>query len=145
MGAWTSQVYRQVSVILYLAENAQELIFVHIPKRNTGDNPHRKKKLAVPLFFQVLRLCNRHVIINIKSNNYVAQIMKSVLIFIYIYNLFNLSIANKTVGPRCVWFVQVLLFIPYLFIFYRVYLQIIYHLLNNSFFTGTKVIHSWYA
>jgi hypothetical protein len=36
-----NQVYRYVNVILYLAENAQEFIFVYIPKRNTGDNPHR--------------------------------------------------------------------------------------------------------
>jgi hypothetical protein len=40
-----------------LAENAQEFIFVHIPKKNMGDNPLRQKKLAVPLFFKVLRLC----------------------------------------------------------------------------------------
>ena len=37
------QVHRQVSVILYLAENAQEFIFVHIPKTNMGDNPLRQK------------------------------------------------------------------------------------------------------
>jgi hypothetical protein len=41
-----------------LAENAQESIFVHIPKKNMGDNPLRQKKLAVPLFFKVLRLYN---------------------------------------------------------------------------------------
>jgi hypothetical protein len=36
------QVHRQVSVILYLAKNAQEFIFVHIPKKNMGDNPLRQ-------------------------------------------------------------------------------------------------------
>ena len=45
------QVHRQVSVILYLAENAQELIFVHIPKKNAGDKPLRKKKIGRTTFF----------------------------------------------------------------------------------------------
>jgi hypothetical protein len=46
------QVHRQVSVILYLAENAQELIFVHIPKKNTGDNPlSLRKKIGRTTFF----------------------------------------------------------------------------------------------
>jgi hypothetical protein len=44
------QVHRQVSVILYLAENAQELIFVHIPKNYTGDNPLRKKNWPYHFF-----------------------------------------------------------------------------------------------
>jgi hypothetical protein len=29
-----------------LAENAQEFIFVHIPNKNTGDNPLRQKKIG---------------------------------------------------------------------------------------------------
>jgi hypothetical protein len=34
-----------------LAENAQEFIFVHIPKNIWEITPSNKKKLAVPLFF----------------------------------------------------------------------------------------------
>jgi hypothetical protein len=34
-----------------LAENAQELIFVHIPKKNTGDNLLRKKKIGRTTIF----------------------------------------------------------------------------------------------
>jgi hypothetical protein len=45
------QVHRLVSVILYLAENAQEFIFVHIPNKNTGDNPLRQKKIGRTTFF----------------------------------------------------------------------------------------------
>jgi hypothetical protein len=29
-----------------LAENAQEFIFVHIPNKNTGDNPLRQKQIG---------------------------------------------------------------------------------------------------
>jgi hypothetical protein len=34
-----------------LAENAQEFIFVHIPNKNTGDNPLRQKKFGRTTFF----------------------------------------------------------------------------------------------
>jgi hypothetical protein len=34
-----------------LAENAQEFIFVHIPNKNTGDNPFRQKKIGRTTFF----------------------------------------------------------------------------------------------
>jgi hypothetical protein len=34
-----------------LAENAQEFIFVHIPKKNMGDNPLRQKKIGRATFF----------------------------------------------------------------------------------------------
>jgi hypothetical protein len=34
-----------------LAENAQEFIFVHIPKKNMGDNPLRQKKNGRITFF----------------------------------------------------------------------------------------------
>jgi hypothetical protein len=34
-----------------LAENAQEFIFVHIPNKNTGDNPLRQKKIGRTTFF----------------------------------------------------------------------------------------------
>jgi hypothetical protein len=34
-----------------LAENAQEFIFVHIPKTNMGDNPLRTKKIGRTTFF----------------------------------------------------------------------------------------------
>ena len=44
------QVHRQIKVILYLAENAQEFIFVHIPKTNMGDNPLRQKNWPYHFF-----------------------------------------------------------------------------------------------
>jgi hypothetical protein len=34
-----------------LAENAQEFIFVHIPNKNTGDNPLRQKQIGRTTFF----------------------------------------------------------------------------------------------
>jgi hypothetical protein len=34
-----------------LAENAQEFIFVHIPKKNMGDNPLRPKNIGRTTFF----------------------------------------------------------------------------------------------
>ena len=41
----------RVSVILYLDENAQEFIVVHIPKKNnTGDNPSDKKNGRTTFF-----------------------------------------------------------------------------------------------
>jgi len=53
-GAWTRCTGR-VSVILYLTENAQEFIFVHIRKKKKRKKreitPSDKKKMAVPLFF----------------------------------------------------------------------------------------------
>jgi hypothetical protein len=35
-----------------LAENAQEFIFVYIPKKNTGNNPLRQKKIGRTTFLK---------------------------------------------------------------------------------------------
>ena len=46
------QVHRQVSVIFYLAENAQEFIFVHIPKKIWEITPSDKKNWPYHFFLR---------------------------------------------------------------------------------------------